>query len=374
MNRKEFIELARKVESRQATDEEIRVYNNWFNSFQQQSPSIAPLGRERVEGLLLTINKEIGIAKKLRVKRRRWLAAASILLVCVTGLSLFHFIIHDESRRLANDIPSGKFAATLTLANGSKIDLSKIIKGEVYDSGAIRITKNPEGQLSYEVLADRENLGKGTHTLSTALGESVRIVLADGTHVWLNAGSQLKFPANFKKFPSRIVELSGEAYFEVAKDKEHPFLVRSAEQEIKVLGTHFNVSSYPRERQVATLVEGSIAIGRGGIEKLLHPGQEAVSSENGLAVRRADTTLAIAWKNSMIMFERESIVNIMKKISRWYNVEVEYKGEPVLETYTGAIPRDRNIAEVLKMLEKSGGVEFKVDGRRITVQEGSSFF
>ncbi|PWG81965.1 FecR family protein [Pararcticibacter amylolyticus] len=375
MNREQFRDLAKRIRLGEASQEEILLYNAWFNSFQRETGLYEDLSNENKDLLLTSINKQIRRKSGHGWQGRRWLVAASLLMICSAGLFFYkNYRQHNISVRYANDVPAARSSATLTLAGGRKLILSDLPKGSAYTSGGIKVSKTGNGQFKYEI-SDVEGIPPGqTHLLSTAKGESVMISLADGSKVWLNAGSSLEFPASFKSLPSRKIAISGEAYFEVAKDARHPFIVLTPQQEIKVLGTHFNVRSYQGEQESATLIEGSVAVTCNNSCQVLRPGQRAVPTHGGLKVLDADTSLAVAWKNSMIMFEREPIRNIMNVLGRWYNVNVKYSGEPVTETYTGSIPSSESLSEVLKMLEKSGGVEFEIKGKTITVKEASSFF
>ncbi|SMC44403.1 FecR family protein [Pedobacter africanus] len=263
---------------------------------------------------------------------------------------------------LVNDIPSGSNKATLTLANGKTINLSEaktgvLIKGSMvtYNDGA-----------AIGALADGEvdPAGSRIQTITTPKGGTYQITLSDGTRVWLNAASSLRYSASIYEQGLRRVSLDGEAYFEVAKDKAHPFVVSSRGQEVKVLGTHFNISSYSDEKSVkTTLLEGSVQVN----SVLLKPDEQSVLENNKISVMPVDTEKIVAWKNGKFVFTSESIESIMKKLSRWYNVEVVYKGDFSDETFTGSISRYDNISRILEKITFTQAVHFKVEGRRVTV-------
>lgn len=176
---------------------------------------------------------------------------------------------------------------------------------------------------------------------STPRGGTYQIVLSDGTKVWLNASSELKFPASFNQTKQRSVELSGEAYFEVAKNKMKPFMVRSNGQEIEVLGTHFNVNSYLDEKVTkTTLLEGAIKLSQlkrdNPASYVLRPGQQAVAG-NTVVIRNVDAMDVIDWKNGMFIFNKESLESIMRKLSRWYDVDVVFEDEKLKSKLLGGL-------------------------------------
>lgn len=208
------------------------------------------------------------------------------------------------------------------------------------------------------------------NTLSTARGEQYQVRLPDSSLVWLNAASELKYPSSFNTLKERRVELSGEAYFEVAKNKKQPFVVQADGQEVKVLGTHFNVSSYSDEPDaITTLLEGSVQISGNGEVKVLKPGERAVRTGNQIKVSEADLSEDMAWKNGDFYFNNVGIASIMRQISRWYDVDIIYQGELTDEKFYGTISRSKNIKQVLNVLEKTKSVHFKVEGRRVLIMK-----
>lgn len=269
---------------------------------------------------------------------------------------------------IEESILPGKQSATLTLSNGQQIQLQGASNGQIADEMGIRISKSSDGQLIYEIGQNSEAV-TGHHVLSTTKGETYRIKLPDGTQVWLNAASALKYPASFALQGTREVELTGEAYFEVAKDAERPFVVRSAGQHIQVLGTHFNVNSYTDEPSVrTTLVEGLVEVTSASQKLQLHPGQQSSLTSNGrLKLQTVDTAPIIAWTNHEFMFDGDDIESVMRKIARWYNVEVIFEGKKTTEKFGGGISRFDDVKQVLSLLEKTGGVHFRIDGKTLYV-------
>lgn len=267
------------------------------------------------------------------------------------------------------DIAPGKQGATLTLANGKKIRLGNAANGELAKEAGLVITKAANGQLIYEVEKRHGELSK-VNTLTTARGETYEVRLPDGTLVWLNAASSLSYATKPNERGERKVKLEGEGYFEVAKDKDHPFVVQTRGQEVEVLGTHFNISSYADDEvEKTTLVEGSIRLSSGGRARLLKPGQQANIKGAGISVEDVDTDQAIAWKNKEFMFQSESIEGVMKAVERWYNVEVIYVGARTKERFTGGVSRYDNVSKVLDIVEFTGASHFKITGRKIYVSK-----
>lgn len=271
----------------------------------------------------------------------------------------------------AKHISIGKNAAILTLADGRKIDLLKAENGRLTEESGVAIRKTAYGKLVYEVkeVSTRVNNEKYLNTISTPKGGQYQVILPDETIVWLNAASSIRFPAGFTNLKQRKVQLSGEAYFEVAKDKQHPFIVETGQQEVEVLGTHFNLNAYGDEQNVkTTLLEGSVRVLSGKDLVVLKPGQQSLLHNHTLDVANADTEEAVAWKNGYFKFNSEPLPSIMRKLSRWYDVEVVYEGKPGNDRFGGTISRYKNLADVLEMLESTKLVKFKVEGRKIIVR------
>jgi len=303
--------------------------------------------------------------------RKLWIPisiAASFLILISIGLLLYNQKTSnwEQNGNYVNDIPPGKNSATLTLANGHKIYLSEKTSGDFAKQQGVNISKNKDGKLIYTITGAKAK-SIAYNTLSTANGEQIEILLPDGTSVWLNAASQLKFPTTFVGAKNRRVELTGEGYFEVFKNKKVPFIVHTNRQEIQVLGTHFNINSYTEDIATkTTLLEGIVSING---KTIIKPGQEATSLGGSVTTSNVDTELAVAWKNNKFMFEQENIQGIMNMVKRWYNVDVVYSGEVSKQLYTGSVSRFVSISKVLKILELTGNVHFKIEGRRITVMK-----
>ena len=261
-----------------------------------------------------------------------------------------------------NDIAPGKSGARLRLSSGKVISLDGSKTGLVVRNQQLSYNDGTELEPAGTAAAEK------TYTAWTDNGNMYMLTLSDGTQVWLNAGSQLDFPAKFTGL-RRQVRLKGEAFFKVTKNKSMPFIVESKGQRVEVLGTAFNINSYPDEQATkTTLVEGSISISSDDSKFTLKPGQQAVLNPTGsLIVSNADTTLAAAWKNNKFIFENNDIQSVMRMIQRWYNVEVIYTTLPPDVTFGGKISRFENVSAVLRVLERTGGVHFKTEGKKIYV-------
>ncbi len=328
---------------------------------------------EGVQQIIATQNKTI-----IRRNVVGWmLAAASVVIVLGAGLyflrtkQISHQIANNQSG--FNHITTGSNKAILTLANGSKITLRDVKNGELAQQGASSINKSKDGLLVYDKTnrpAD-QNAELIYNTITIPQGGQYQLILPDGTKVWLNSASSLKFPTSFTG-KQRNVELTGEAYFEVAKNKEMPFNITVNKMNVQVLGTHFNIMSYANESLIkTTLLEGSVKVTAGNQVVFLKPGEQAQASQgetNSLnIIANADVQEAIAWKNGYFIFNNENIESIMRKISRWYDVDVVYQGNLSKTAFGGSMSRSNNIYQVLDMLESTGSVHFKINERRITV-------
>ncbi len=268
----------------------------------------------------------------------------------------------------ANDMAPGSVGATLTLANGKKIVLSGAQNGELAKEAGVVISKSADGQLVYEIKGENKGLAAQINTLSTAIGETYIVVLPDQSKVWMNAASTLTYSSAMARLDRRTVELSGEAYFEVAKDKAHPFIVKSASQQVEVLGTHFNVNTYNEKAMSTTLLEGSVRVAVGAKVQLIRPGEQSVASVEGIAVKEVEAEDVIAWKNGYFMFSSESLESIMGKLSRWYGVKVEFTDASLKQrTFFGSVSKYVNISQVLKKLNATGKTEFVLVGDKVVV-------
>jgi len=310
---------------------------------------------------------------------RLWprIAIAAAVAVVLFGAGLFYYNFNTNQRSsnplvYKNDVAPGTFGATLTLSNGKKIRLSDAENGEVAKETGVMITKSADGQLVYTVGAanssDPSAAGM-TNTLSTANGETYKLRLPDGSYVWLNSASSLTYSSKLLENGKRTVKLRGEGYFEIAKDKLHPFVVSTDNQNVEVLGTHFNINSYPDEAVVSTtLIEGSVSVNSGTLKKVIKPGQQAVNYGNAIKINEVSAENVIDWKKGDFNLDELDFRVAMRKIARWYDVEVIYESSVPDNIKSGGwISRNRSLSAVLRHIESSGQVRFKIEGRKVYI-------
>jgi len=324
--------------------------------------------------VMIGLGEPLVISKRPKLKLKTYLsvAAAVIALIC-TGIWILYpkLFTHSEQNVTVSEniIKPGTFGATLTLSDGKKIRLGGAKKETLAEEAGVIISKSQDGQLLYKINDDGSSEG-ATNTLSTDYGQTYIVVLPDQTKIWLNSASTLTYHTNFNKGNSREVKLAGEAYFEVSKDKARPFSVMTSNQQIKVLGTHFNVSSYTDDQEEkTTLLEGSIRITAANSAAVLVPGQQGQLVNGRIKVSYVDTDPAVAWKNNEFLFDAEDIEDVMKLIKRWYNVDVIYNGPKPVKRFTGGISRFDMVSKVLDVIESTGAAHFVVKGRTIYVSK-----
>lgn len=266
-------------------------------------------------------------------------------------------------------VDPGSQSAILTMGDGTVLHLDEMQEGILTQTYQIRIKKTATGQLSYEIYGDTRMQRIDTNTLVIPKGGAYKITLPDGTKVWLNAASKLRFPVLFGG-KTRTVELEGEAYFEVAKNTQQPFIVHAGNTQNKVTGTTFNVTAYAEGTQVVTtLVEGQVYVYKGDKSVKLAPGQQSLGTKNaGLIKREADVEAVLGWKNGYFMFDDQDVETVLRNISRWYDVDIYIRKEVSSKLKIGgAFSKKRDIEELLQYLEKLNVLKFKKDGRRVSV-------
>lgn len=309
-----------------------------------------------------------------RFARYRWVAAAAVLLLIVSSVFLFTnqkekntTVAKNTQPQLQQDRLPGGDRAILTLADGSSIVLDSAGTGMLAQQGTTQIIKKEDGQLLYNS-SDNTADAIAYNLLQTPRGGQYKITLPDGSKVWLNAASSLKYPVVFSG-KERRVEITGEAYFEIAKDVLRPFKVQLNQMEVEVLGTHFNINSYTDEETVrTTLLEGRVKIITAGENKFLQPGQQAQLKPSGSMKIVNDVNLeeTIAWKDGNFQFENSDIKSVMRQLSRWYDVDVSYQGN-INKHFIGGISRNVKLSQVLSMLQQTGEVRFIIEGKKIIV-------
>ncbi|MCU7550480.1 FecR domain-containing protein [Chitinophagaceae bacterium LB-8] len=293
--------------------------------------------------------------------------------VIVTTVVIFfkgndNIIENKVATVVKNDVeaPQSK-RAFIQLANGETVALSSVEKGILTEQGRVNIVKNSEGQIVYQ--------GHATETVFNTLvnprgGTVVSLVLNDGTRVWLNSESSLKYPNSFSG-NERIVEITGEAYFEVAKDPAKKFIVKGNGVITEVFGTHFNVNTYNDEAETkVTLQEGSVRVLKGASSGFLKPGQRAAFSNKSdqMAIDNTDVDKVLAWVYGDFNFDDETLPDIMRQLARWYDLEVSFEGKPPADLYSGIISRKSSLVTVLQILNAAEGIKYSIEGKKIKIE------
>ncbi|MFB9109466.1 FecR family protein [Flavobacterium gyeonganense] len=366
------------------TPEEESVFDLWYNQSAANRAYFAKVQNNyqtdikdiNLDDAWKAIDKNIS-PEKNKNQFYKYAAAASIVLLLGTGI--FYFTKPQQQiikvAEKPKDIAPGGNRGILTLSNGKQIVLSDIsAKDTIAHEGEkeeVTIKMDANGVITYTINPDADVSkadANSFNTLSTPTGGQYNIVLADGTKVYLNTVSSIKYPTRFNG-KERIVELEGEAYFEVAKNKNKPFIVKSDTQTIEVLGTHFNVHAYHNEPSVkTTLLEGSVAVTSKDQKAVLKPGEQSNVTANvsRITIRKVDIEAAIAWKNGRFKFDNADLKTVMKQLERWYGIKVEYRGDVSDVRFNGGTFMNKNLSEVLKVLELSN-IKFKVEGKTIVV-------
>ncbi|QJB38178.1 FecR domain-containing protein [Chitinophaga oryzae] len=351
------------------TPEEAQEYAAWYNAGQDAPvdipASFAASEAEQEKRIWNKITARTGFpghtATVAPSRRRRWWVAAAVTAAIVTAGYCWHHLQTKTlpARQLATHAPDaapGSDKAVLTLSNGRQILLDSAGNGALAQQGGVRIVKNEDGSILYV----DEHSGALTDTLynimSVPKGGQYKLILPDGSRVWLNAASSLKYPVAFSN-RERSVELTGEGYFEVTASAASPFRVTVRNTQIAVLGTSFNIMGYADETGIqTTLLSGAVKVKQGTTEKMLTPGQQAVvNNENGrISVGETETALATAWKDGQFRFSGNNIPMVLRQIGRWYNIDIVYQGSIPQGHITGKVPRNMKLSGVIRILELSG--------------------
>jgi transmembrane sensor len=356
--------------------EEMVLLETWYL---QWNPEKQDLSEEELLAIKDEVWRSVAPRRQFTLKHTwpRVAAAASLLLVI--SLSAY-FLSHKTpavkpTQSIAvqkPDFKPGGNKAMLILADGRQIVLKDAAAGKLAEQGAVVINKTAEGKIIYGALAGNTRAKTPAfNTMTTPRGGQYQLTLADGTKVWLNAASSITFPVAFAGAERKVV-VNGEAYFEVAHDARKPFIVSTGNQEITVLGTHFNVKAYDDDAGISTtLLAGSIRIKNltSGRADLLSPGQQAkiYRNKNDINIKTVNTEDAISWKNGYFLFDNQEIKSIMKIMSRWYDVDVEYKNSNKHDRFGGTFSRSANMSEILNNLERVGNVHFKMEAKKVIV-------
>ena len=372
-NQKDIQALLRKYHAGTATPAERAQLEKWYDTVQGpdhghlQQPDVRAYVKQEIWKGIQRERPVRGAVRRLR----RWLPyAAAVLVIAFAGVQFFIYKQHANPKvgiESAYDITPGGNRASLVLADGRTIDLSEthsaiVIGDEIaYRDGTV-VANAIDGGASASWLQ-----------LTTPKGGTYQVTLPDGSQVWLNSATTLKYPSRFEG-NERVVELEGEAYFEVAtlaKKGNMPFKVRSKDQEVWVLGTQFNVSAYPENLHTATtLVDGSVKVASAMAPQspvVLRPGQQSINQQATLTVRDVETAPFVAWKNGFFHFRQTDIREVMNQLSRWYDIEVSYEADLPGETFSGKMERNVSLGNVLDFLAGSG-IKYRLAGRHLVVE------
>lgn len=358
MNKDEARELLTKYTNNDCTPEEKALVERWYikEAANQTLPDYkGDLSREKAE-IWAGTKQKAGLAQPGLKAGRIWMASAAAILIFVSA-GLYFFNLKQPKQAVAviekADVIPGGNKAILTLGDGSKIILDQAGNGTLAKQGNIVINKTADGQLIYNAsnsALNEKNLKVAYNTISTPRGGQYHVVLPDGSEVWLNSASSINFPTAFTG-NERNVTITGEAYFEVMPSATKRFNVKANGTNVQVLGTHFNVMAYADETSVkTTLLEGSVKVSSGNAVNTIKPGEQAETIKGKINVSNADVDEAIAWKNGYFYFKDTDIKTVMRQISRWYDVDVEYKGAIPETVFSGKMYKNVNASKVLEIL------------------------
>ena len=404
MNEKLATDLLRRYCSGDCTNAEMQLVEAWYNELINTGDLEWEEGEEEsmqmsIEtGLIQNMaNDDVPVApvRRLHVSSGTWWAAAILVIIAGVGYLVNKqpaaAIVAKKETVLQNDVAPGSNKAVLTLSNGATIVLDDASNGLVAQQGNAKVLKPEDGQLVYKPENNNGDEPLSYNTLATPRSGQYQLVLPDGTKVWLNAESSIRYPIAFMG-NERRVQITGEAYFEVAHNVKMPFIVEKGDMRVEVLGTHFNVNAYNDESAIkTTLLEGKVRIvngqrsmGNGQSAKkeqtaILKPGEQAVirdrsvkankSDSYQIQVRKTDVDDVVAWKNGLFHFESTDLKTVMRQLSRWYDVEVVFneatvKNDPMFVE----ISRNTRLSDVLKVLEESGSAKFSIQGKKVIVK------
>lgn len=382
MDKKSFFDLAEKIGTGVATEEEVNLFHHWYESFQEAGHEwLDEMGdRDRVgTEIFFRIRNQIQGGKKgLRKRQLMRKVAAAVLLLLISAGAVYFISDHktleiQPELVIKDDVEPGSDKAVLTLSDGARVILDGSVTGIVAQEGDIAVENSDEGMITYRMREDAApdaDLSEVTYnTITTPQGGQYKVILPDETEVWLNSLSFIRFPTRFAE-DSREVEITGEVYFQVTGRADQPFKVYSEDQYVMVLGTQFNVQAYSDEPFIyTTLVEGAVRVISENEVVAVEPGYQVINGQNsGMEVRKADVQMVTAWKNGLFQFWDTDLEEVMRQLSRWYGIEVEYLTAAEGSSFTGFISRDVTISNVLRMMEEAGTVKFGLEGKKVFVK------
>lgn len=388
--------LILKYNQGEITEEEKTILDNWINASTGNQQLFATLtNNEALQAKLNQLHEIEGTREEARdrvmemlfpgalvtpIKRATYSSwrtvAAAVVVTAVVGTGAWFLLKKDKPKQVASvqptervtqqDVAPGEYKAQLILDDGSAIVLDSAGAGKLAQQGNMQVM-NSDGQLVYQ---------KGTasatkvlyNTLKTARGQMYPVKLSDGSAVWLNSSSSIRFPVAFIE-QERRVEITGEAYFEIAHNDRKPFTVSVNGVDVQVVGTVFNINSYPDESSMkTTLLKGAVKVKQGNQQVMIKPGEQAEVVDNNISVKKdVNINKEVAWKNGLFYFKNESLRTIMRQISRWYDVDVIYEGKISDELISGKMYRNANLSEVLKLLSELD-VKFSIEGKKLIIK------
>lgn len=388
--------LILKYNQREITEEEKTILDNWTNASPDNKQLFTSLTNN--EELQAKLNQLHEIEATRNDARKRVMelvfpgaiiapmkratisiwktVAAAVVVTAVVGTGVWLLLKKDTRQPVAtvqpsesslpNDVTPGGFKAQLVLSDGSTIDLDSAGAGKLAQQGNMQVM-NSDGQLVYQKDATMETKAL-YNTLKTSRGQMYPVKLSDGSAVWLNSSSSIRFPVAFTE-QERRVEITGEAYFEIAHNDRKPFKVSVNGMEVQVVGTVFNINSYTDEGSMkTTLLKGAVKVKKGNQQVMIKPGEQAEVVNEALTVKKGiNINKEVAWKNGLFYFKNENLKTIMRQIARWYDVDVIYEGNVSNEEITGKIHRSANLSEVLKLLNELD-VKYKIEGKKLIIK------
>ncbi|WP_345948840.1 FecR domain-containing protein [Mucilaginibacter sp. PAMB04274] len=379
MDREEYLKLAAKYLNGECTPEEeaaLMSYSDGVSLDDDQTNEIPAkhlFAYKQLKGKIDNHLQKTKVSSNSSPRYFKWIGVAAAVLVFALGaLSIFYSprpaAITQITYKPKNPVVNKGTA--LILADGEQVDLNSS-KSQSLNNKSAQIELVTKGHIKYRegVVTDEQPLVY--HTVATPVGEHYELELSDGSKIWLNAQSSVKFPVLFNK-SHRDIEISGEAYFEVAKNKAAPFTVSVNGTAIRVLGTHFNVSAYPGEHTVnTTLLEGSVELVAGDHKTLLSPGKIGIVDpvKQSFKVEDADIDQTMAWKGGLFVFRDENICEVMKIAARWYGVNIEVADDVKTKTFGGTVSQNRSLTDFMELIKLTGGINYKITGRKVTVMK-----
>lgn len=341
---------------------------------EQSQQMLSSLRSDRLfEAVMHSVNESRATVPHFKRFKSWYGAAAALLVFCFSLLFFSKSKMKDEATYASSVVLPGSPKGNLLLDNGEVIDLDKLSADTTIVLDGYSVTKDKQGELSYTLAGTGQSDRIIYNTIVTPKGGEYKLCLPDGTQIWVNSSSQLKYPLNFGK-DRREVELDGEAFFEVTRlkfgQKHIPFIVRTRKQELEVLGTTFNVNSYDPEIRT-TLVEGAVRLRFDEEQQVLKPNQQAIYNPQSekVSVKPIDPFYTVAWRNGSFAFDNANLYDVMATIARWYDVKVDYKGDFQDVYFSGTISRYADINKLLKLITLTGGVHFELKERRVSVMK-----